>query len=189
MNGSGFGLGLGFALLLFAACEGTPSSLDGGEDAGVVDAGPTLTAFQQGLLAAHDGVRANAMPVPSPALPPMRWSASAQALAEDWAARCNFMHRDPNTLGENLSAATREFTATEVVNLWAGERVDYTYATDTCRTGRACGHYTQIVWRSSVGLGCAQQRCSTGNPLGNGAWYFIVCNYDPPGNFIGQKPY
>ncbi|MDP1824722.1 MAG: CAP domain-containing protein [Archangium sp.] len=179
----------GLALILLAACEGTPSALDAGEDAGVVDAGPTLTAFQQGLLTAHDGVRANAMPVPSPALPAMRWSPSAQALAEEWASRCNFMHRDPNTLGENLSAATREFTPAEVVGLWAGERVDYTYATDTCRLGKACGHYTQIVWRSSVGLGCAQQRCTTGNPLGSGAWFFFVCNYDPPGNYLGQKPY
>ena len=52
-----------------------------------------------------------------------------------------------------------------------------------------CLHYTQIVWRSSVGLGCAQQRCTTNSPFGNGEWFFVVCNYDPAGNFVGQRPY
>jgi pathogenesis-related protein 1 len=160
-------------------------------DAGVVvDAGPSLTTFQQALLTAHDSVRANAMPVPSPALPPMEWSSSAQALAEDWAARCNFEHRDPNSLGENLSAGTREFGGAEVVNDWAAEKADYTYSTNTCRPGKACGHYTQIVWRSSVGLGCAQQRCTVNSPFsGSSTWFFVVCDYDPAGNYIGQRPY
>ena len=174
-------------LLALTACGGA-SSPDGGSYAGV-DAGPSLTAFQQALLSAHDAVRANAVPAPSPALPEMHWSASAQALAEDWAARCNFMHRDPNSLGENLYAGTQEASPTSVVNDWASESADYTYATNSCALGKACGHYTQIVWRSSVGLGCAQQKCTTGSPFGNGTWYFFVCDYDPAGNYIGQKPY
>jgi pathogenesis-related protein 1 len=180
------------ACLALAACGSVDPSMDAGADAGaaIVDAGPELTAFQQSLLTAHNSVRANAMPVPSPLLFSVEWSATAQALAEDWAARCDFVHRDPNDLGENLSASTREQSTTEVVNGWASERTDYTYATNTCRVGRACGHYTQIVWRSSVRVGCAQQRCTTGSPFGaGGTWYLFVCNYDPPGNFIGQKPY
>lgn len=177
-------------LLLLSACVAAPSGLDGGEDAGAtVDAGPTLTLFQQLILIAHNDVRAAAMPAPSPALPAMHWSPSAQALAEDWAARCDFQHRDPNTLGENLSAGTREYGAAEVVTDWASESSDYTYATNTCRLGQACGHYTQIVWRSSVGLGCAQQRCTTNSPFGSGTWFFVVCDYEPAGNFIGQRPY
>lgn len=184
-----------FCCLVFTACGSASSSVDAGEDAGaavVVDAGPSLTAFEEAVLTAHDGVRANAMPVPSPALPAVHWSSRAQALAEDWAARCDFQHRDPNSLGENLSAGTQDPSATSVVNDWASERTDYTYATNTCRVGQACGHYTQIVWRSSVGVGCAKQRCTTGSPFGNfngGVWFFFVCNYDPAGNFIGQKPY
>ena len=174
-------------VLALASC-GAPSSVpDGGVDAGVVDAG--LTTFQQQVLSAHDAIRANAMPVPSPALPAMQWSASAQALAEDWAARCNFMHRDPNSLGENLSGSTQQQTPTIVVNDWASEKARYTYATNSCASGQECGHYTQLVWRASVGVGCAQQRCTTGSPFGSGTWFFFVCDYDPAGNFIGQKPY
>ncbi len=119
----------------------------------------------------------------------MAWSETAAALAADWAARCEFKHRDPNTLGENLSAGTGERSITSVVNDWASEERDYTYSTNACAAGKQCGHYTQIIWRSSVGVGCAIARCTTGSPFGSGAWSFIVCNYEPAGNFIGQKPY
>lgn len=163
-----------------------PSGTGGGSGGG---GGSALTAAQQEFLTAHDAVRASAMPTPSPPLPATHWSAAAQALAEDWAARCDFNHRNPNTLGENLSAGTAASAPTVVVNDWASERADYTYATNTCRAGQACGHYTQVVWRSSVGVGCAQQRCTTGSPFGSGVWYFAVCNYEPAGNYIGQKPY
>ena len=172
--------------LLLASCAAAPPQ----EDAGVPDAGPMLTAFQQAVLSAHNAVRSSAMPVPSPALPEMSWSPRAQALAEDWAARCDFNHRDPNTLGENLFASTRDETPASVINGWAAERADYTLSTNTCAAGRQCGHYTQIVWRSSTGVGCATQRCTTGSPFsGSTTWYFFVCDYDPAGNFIGQAPY
>lgn len=188
--------------LALAGCGGTASELD----AGLVDAGSTstgggagatgggsggsgLTAWEQEVLATHNQVRANAMPAPSPALPVMTWSASAAALARDWASRCDFQHRDPNTLGENLAASTNDSTGASVVNDWASEAADYTYASNSCRLFKACGHYTQLVWRSSVGLGCAKQRCTTGSPFGSGAWFLVVCNYDPAGNFVGQKPY
>ncbi|CAN0908935.1 Basic form of pathogenesis-related protein 1 [Linum grandiflorum] len=35
---------------------------------------------------------------------------------------------------------------------------------------------------NSVRLGCARAQCSNG-------WWFVTCNYDPPGNYIGQRPY
>lgn len=171
---------------LLAGCGGASITPDAGV---VVDAGPQLTAFQEAVLTAHNTVRVNVMPAPGTPLPPMRWSPSAQVLAEEWAARCNFEHRDPNRLGENLSASTRELTAAGVVSDWASESSDYTYGTNTCRLGQACGHYTQIVWRSSVGVGCAQHRCTANSPFGTGTWFFFVCDYDPAGNYIGQKPY
>ncbi|MGV3620912.1 MAG: CAP domain-containing protein [Archangium sp.] len=178
------------ACLAFVACgEAVPET---GGDAGTqMDAGRQtgLTPYQQAAVDAHNVERANAMPAPSPALAPVTWSASAAALAEDWARRCEFEHRDDNELGENLHANTREPTITEVVEGWAGEESDFTYASNTCRAGKQCGHYTQIVWRSSVGIGCATQRCTTGSPFGSGVWYLVVCNYDPAGNYVGQKPY
>ncbi|MFT3708795.1 MAG: CAP domain-containing protein [Archangium sp.] len=177
--------------LMVTACGSVPmADQDAGVDAGATqDAGPTLTAEQQEWVTAHNAVRVAAMPVPSPALSDVHWDTNAASLAADWASRCDFNHRDPNTLGENLFAATAGRSPTQIVDSWAAEKSNYTYATNTCSTGRACGHYTQIVWRSSVGIGCASQMCTTGSPFGSGSWAFTVCNYAPAGNFIGQKPY
>ena len=44
-----------------------------------------------------------------------------------------------------------------------------------------CGHYTQIVWETTQKVGCAKIQCD-----GFDLW---VCNYDPPGNWVGEKPY
>ncbi|MFZ5444294.1 MAG: CAP domain-containing protein [Myxococcota bacterium] len=171
-------------LLLLAGCE--PAST-ANPDAGALDGG--LTTEQQAWLSAHDAVRAAAMPRPSPALPTTHWSPTAASLAEDWAARCVFDHRPSNTLGENLFASTNATAPAAVVDDWAAEKADYDYGTNTCATGKACGHYTQLVWRSSTGLGCAQRRCTTGSPFGAGAWTFTVCDYEPAGNIRGQTPY
>ena len=77
-----------------------------------------------------------------------------------------------------------------VTTLWASEAVDYNYATNTCAAGKVCGHYTQIVWRSTTGVGCAMQYCTVNSPGGAAFpnWYFTVCDYSPPGNFPTQ-PY
>lgn len=151
--------------------------------------GSMLTAEQQEWVTAHNGVRGSAMPVPSPALPNVDWNEMAATQAADWAARCDFTHRQPNTLGENIFASTSSRTPTAVVTSWANEKSDYTYASNTCAVGKQCGHYTQIVWRSSVGIGCKTQQCTTGSPFGSGTWFFTVCNYSPAGNFTGQRPY
>jgi pathogenesis-related protein 1 len=39
-----------------------------------------------------------------------------------------------------------------------------------------------VVWRDSVRIGAAKVRCKNGGT-------FIVVNFDPPGNYVGQKPY
>lgn len=146
-----------------------------------------LAAFAQEFVDAHNAVRARATPAPSPALGDVAWSDSAAALATDWANRCVFDHRNPNDLGENLAVfSPQEVTPKDVVELWAEEAAAYDYDANDCRAGQ-CGHYTQIVWRDSVGVGCAVAECDDVSGFGPGTLW--VCNYDPPGNFIGQRPY
>ncbi|MDH3976346.1 MAG: hypothetical protein OEV42_18935 [Deltaproteobacteria bacterium] len=43
------------------------------------------------------------------------------------------------------------------------------------------GNYTQVIWKKTRPAGCAKALCS-GSAL-------VVCNYDPPGNVVGEKPY
>jgi len=47
-----------------------------------------------------------------------------------------------------------------------------------------------VVWRGSARLGCGVAKCSKNSPFsGFPDWQLWVCNYDPPGNYVGQRPY
>ena len=181
-------------ILLLAACAGAPSPDDGGVDAGATDAGPPpRDGGAAEVVAAHNAVRARAMPAPMPALAPMSWHEGAAATAAAWVERCEFKHNDAitGTYGENIFATSGpSATPTEVIESWAAEVSSYDLANNRCSS--VCGHYTQIVWRASTGVGCAWKRCTTGWPFtggGSGAWVFWVCDYAPPGNIVGQRPY
>lgn len=143
------------------------------------------------MLQAHNTVRANAMPVPSPALPPLTWNASAQAVAQAWANTCTWAHNGGRgNLGENLYGSAGATTNTASVVSWAAEAQYYNLATNTCIAGQVCGHYTQLVWRSTTSVGCARRTCTTGSPFPSfPTWQIVVCNYAPPGNYSGQRPY
>lgn len=149
--------------------------------------------FERDMVAAHNQARANAKPTPKPALPPLTWSAEAARKAASWAKECKFEH-NPNRgdFGENLAAATPgAWTTPEVVKSWADEAVDYDFARNTCKKGKMCGHYTQVVWRKTTAVGCATVMCNKNSPFGSQhpTWQNWVCNYAPPGNWVGQKPY
>ena len=66
--------------------------------------------------------------------------------------------------------------------MWVAEKNDYDYPSNTCAAGKVCGHYTQVVWRNSVNLGCGRVQCANG-------WAYVICSYDPPGNVNGGSPY
>jgi hypothetical protein len=142
-------------------------------------------------VAAHNAVRAAATPAPEPALPPMSWNNAAAHVAQGWADQCQFMHNPQRGgLGENLYATTNNASMSAVVGQWAAEGAAYDLEKDACSNGSTCAHYTQIVWRDSVGLGCAMKTCAANNPFGGaGPWQFWVCNYSPQGNVIGERPY
>jgi hypothetical protein len=143
------------------------------------------------MLDAHNQVRAGASPSPSPALPSMTWAGDLAAAAQRYAARCDFSHDpDRGPVGENLSvnAPPGWRMGENVVIGWAEEAADYDYATDTCAA--VCGHYTQIVWRDSVELGCGVATCNGGiDGFTGDAGEIWVCRYRAPGNFGGRRPY
>ena len=129
------------------------------------------------------------MPTPVPALPEMAWSTTVATTAQAWADRCKFEHNTGSGYGEDLYASTADTASAEGVDNWTSESANYTYATNTCAPSKVCGHYTQVVWRTSTSLGCGKATCTTNSLFGNGTWFFWVCDYSPPGNYVGQKPY
>jgi uncharacterized protein YkwD len=159
------------------------------------DAGstPPPTEEAQAWLDAQNAVRASVQPAPATPLPPLSWSADAATVAQAWADHCVYQHNaNRGQRGENIAANAPPSTRTlqNIVSLWAGEASDYDYASNTCTAGRDCGHYTQIVWRNTSRVGCAHRVCASNSPFPQGgSWEFWVCDYEPPGNWLGQKPY
>lgn len=167
---------------------------------------PTTPANQPatmaGMLETHNSVRA------SVGVAPLTWSSRMADYAQTWADHlanqnnCQMRHRadannNPLNAGENLfwasprritysdgrvETSVQPITAAQVVNDWASERADYNYATNTCAAGKVCGHYTQIVWSTTLEVGCGMTVCPDKGQI----W---VCNYNPPGNWVGVKPY
>lgn len=117
----------------------------------------------------------------------LKWSVELERVAQNWANKlsrqygCKMMHSD-NEFGENIFWANYNVNAKRVVDYWAAERFYYDYSTNSCRAGKSCGHYTQIVWRDTIEVGCAKARCSNSEEI----W---VCNYRPAGNIRNKRPY
>lgn len=144
------------------------------------------------MLQTHNTARAQVSPPASPALVPLTWNSAAQQIAQSYSAQCTFAHNaNRGNYGENLYASTNQASATEVVQSWVAEAANYTYSTNSCKASAQCGHYTQVVWRATTSVGCGLTRCTTNSPFPGfpGAWYLWVCDYAPPGNYVGQRPY
>ena len=146
------------------------------------------TGDMAGTTEAHNAARQNVQPPADPAIPPLGWSDDLAAVARGHAEKCTFEHSG-GPFGENLFAAVGVVpTPQDVVNSWVSEVADYDYASNSC--SGVCGHYTQVVWRDSVSVGCAAMSCTQNSPFGGSdPWINWVCNYDPPGNFVGERPY
>ncbi len=87
---------------------------------------------------------------------------------------CDFKHSG-GPYGENLAMGYRN--ATDSVNAWGDERRKYDFGEPGF--SEETGHFTQLVWRATKGVGCGRRLC------GDKGWY-LVCEYWPPGNVGGE---
>jgi pathogenesis-related protein 1 len=132
------------------------------------------------IVDAHNVVRARV------GTAPLVWSDRLAGVAQEWANRLmangQFAHSHNPNYGENLyEISGAAATPNQVVKAFADEVVDYDYRTNTCRERGVCGHYTQVVWNDTKEVGCAVAR--------GGRREVWVCEYYPPGNWVGRKPY
>lgn len=164
----------------------------------LVLAAPEAQAAKAGsaaMLAAHNKWRARV------GVPRLRYSRTLAVAAQAWADelkrrhRCEPHHSKPHgKYGENLYWASavrwsdgrrevQKVTPRAVVDSWAAERANYDYASNRCEPGKVCGHYTQLVWKTTRLVGCGHAVCKDSKDQ---IW---VCRYAPPGNRVGAKPY
>lgn len=120
-------------------------------------------------------------------LPPLVWDVKIARYAGWYANRrradCALQHSN-GPYGENIFwGSGNGWTAAQAAAGWVSERRGYNYWSNSCAYGQECGHYTQIVWRGTSRIGCARVVCYGGRGV------FMICNYDPPGNYIGERPY
>ena len=117
---------------------------------------------------------------------PLVWDegleAYAQNYAEERAGDCELIHSS-GPYGENLFwGSGTVYNAEDAVKLWVDEKEFYDYDSNSCQPEQMCGHYTQVVWSTTQRVGCGRVQCDSGD-------YFIICSYDPPGNWEGEWPY
>ncbi|XP_047093542.1 pathogenesis-related protein 1-like [Lolium rigidum] len=139
----------------------------------------------QDMLDAHNTVRA------SVGVPPVVWDDTvatyADAFAEKRRADCLFEFSPlGRPYGENVFVGTgSEWNYVDALNWWVAEKQYYDHATNTCSAppGKSCDAYKQVVWRDTTAIGCQGLVCD-----GN-AGVYVICDYSPPGNVVGQTPY
>jgi uncharacterized protein YkwD len=125
----------------------------------------------------HNQARASA------GVPPLEWSQELASFAQEWAnrlaSRGQLEHRPGNLYGENLAYGT-ELRAAAAANLWLQERAAYDGGPIDSGNISAVGHYTQMIWRSTTRVGYGIARV--------GSNIYVVANYAPAGNVVGQRP-
>lgn len=119
----------------------------------------------------------------------LEWNSTLQSYAGAYARHqrsngCKHVHSH-GPYGENIYWGYGEgwMGPEAAMRTWVDEEKDYyDYNSNSCLHGKDCLHYTQVIWKKTKQLGCAVAKCPD-------ASVFITCNYYPPGNYIGQRPY
>ncbi|KAL7789154.1 CAP domain-containing protein [Trichoderma ceciliae] len=87
---------------------------------------------------------------------------------------CRFAHSG-GPYGENLAIGYANATAS--VEAWGDEEEKYNF--NDPGFAEETGHFTQLVWKTTKGVGCGRKLCG-------GRGWFVVCEYWPRGNVGGE---
>lgn len=121
---------------------------------------------------------------------PLKWSeqlANATSLRVRYQRNkmgCHFANLIGSKYGGNqLWVSGQPVTPSMVVDAWVREKAYYNHTDNSCQPNHTCGVYTQVVWKNSQELGCAQATCVKNSTT------LTICFYNPPGNVVGESPY
>lgn len=131
---------------------------------------PTDSSFQSQILNEHNVKRS------LHGVSALSWDSTLEAYAQAYADKYDCsgtLTHSGGQYGENLALG---YTITGSVDAWYNEGANYDYGS-TCSV---LDHFTQVIWKSTTKVGCGQKQC--------GSYYgtYIICSYDPAGNYIGE---
>ena len=142
------------------------------------------------ILNTHNQERANVQ------VPALSWSNSLAADAQQYADHLVSLGLSPDDIaphaqgtgqGENLAwGPSNSFTTDELAQGWYAEKSNFQPGHIMSQGDFApgvpmIGHYTQIVWKDTTEVGCAEASSDSTE--------YLVCRYSPPGNYLGQTPF
>jgi len=150
--------------------------------------GSTLTSEEANeLVQYHNKVRTEV------GVGPINWSPTLAKFAQQWAdevARTGKLdHRPESQYGENMAwGSGGKYGVLTGAEGWYNEIQFYTPGTPIPNNFPSfkAGHYTQMVWKDTTEIGAGKAVIQKGDWKGG---LVIVCNYNPPGNSTGKKPY
>ncbi|KAH8255604.1 hypothetical protein KR038_007103 [Drosophila bunnanda] len=113
--------------------------------------------------------------------PALTVNAEMNKIAQEWANHLrdkNMMQHRPNPkYGENIFLSGGMDVAGDLpVEMWYREISSYDF--NKAQFAPTAGHFTQLIWKASreMGAGVARKADRT----------WVVCNYNPAGNVVGQ---
>ncbi len=148
-----------------------------------------LATLRRSILTEHNAYRSKHHS------PMLTASSSLDKSAQDWANHLAiekmFEHSDNLQVGENIYVSydqrfsvSAKTMAKNVVKFWYSEVLNYNYI----KPGFSdkTGHFTQVIWKNSLKLGCGAARGTVfleGEDVGA---FYVVCQYSPAGNSSKQ---
>ena len=144
-----------------------------------------LQEFEVEILRAHNEIRHQIG-----GMADLMWSMVLQDTAQQYSdflsTELLFEHSGVAGQGENLWMGDVSTPPSNVVHDWGNEVRYFKYGVfpDVSTSGiwKDVGHYTQIIWNTTIYVGC-------GGTLGSDNNFRVTCRYSPPGNYIGEKVY
>lgn len=132
-----------------------------------------LSDFASSVLAEHNKKRALHKDTPA-----LSWSDTLASYAQDYADNYDCsgtLTHSGGPYGENLALG---YDGPAAVDAWYNEISNYDFSNPGFSSNT--GHFTQVVWKSTTQVGCGIKTCG-------GAWGdYVICSYDPAGNYEGE---
>jgi hypothetical protein len=117
--------------------------------------------------------------------PFLSWNSTIASFAQSYASECIWAHNPARTTynyGENLARGYANASAS--VLAWYDEVFNPGYdfsQSDPTGFTEGTGHFSQLVWRGSVDVGCGWRDCNGENGVQG---VIVVCDYYPAGNVL-----